>query len=165
MPRHAAAAFVKLHCLVDGYIFAAPTVMRTLLETSWAASTNFLSSTALGRPTFFGSTSPLASFHLPSETYTPRPCASHTLVTEQTKRAVVQRRPHLLLPWTWAWPCNSLRAGSEVQQRHALGLSQKVHNLCLQLPVSAEQAAQHLNSMASLNHQINQLVVRLFPHE
>ena len=46
-----------------------------------------------------------------------------------------------------------------------LGLSQKVHNLWLQIPVSAEQAPQYLNSMASLNHQINQLIVRLFPHK
>ena len=34
-----------------------------------------------------------------------------------------------------------------------------------QLPVSADQAARHLNSMASLNHLINQLAIRLFPHE
>ena len=40
-----------------------------------AASTNYLSATSLGPLTFFGSTSPLASFHLLSGTYTPRLCA------------------------------------------------------------------------------------------
>ena len=119
MPRHAAAAFLKLHCLVEGCIFTAAAVTRTLLETSRAASTNFLSSTSLGWPTFFGFTSPLASFRLLSETYPPQPRVSHTLVTEQTVRAVVQRHPHLLLPWARAEDCNPLRAGSEVQQRHA----------------------------------------------
>ena len=84
-----------------------------------AASTNYLSATSLGPLTFFGSTSPLASFHLLSGIYTPQLCASHTLATEQPIRAMVQRHPHLLLPWAWAWPCNSLRAGSGVQQRHA----------------------------------------------
>ena len=93
-----------------------------------AASTNYLSTTSLWRPTFFGSTSALSSFHLLSGTYTPRLCASHTLATKQTIRAVVQRHPHLLLPWAWAWPCNSLRGGRGVQQRHAgLSLLQKLH--------------------------------------
>ena len=102
-----------------GYIFTASALRRTVLE-DLPGSIHKLSVSHLPwAADLLWFYSPLASFHLLSGTYTPRLCASHTLATEQPIRAMVQRHLHLLLPWAWAWPCNSLRAGSEVQQRHA----------------------------------------------
>jgi hypothetical protein len=70
MPRHAAAAFVlKLLFLTEDTLSQRPLSGELSLKICRAASANYLLSTSLGQPTFIGSTSSLACFHLLSETY------------------------------------------------------------------------------------------------
>ena len=149
-----------------GYIFTASALRRTVLE-DLPGSVHKLSVSHLPWA------ADLLWFYFPlgflppplGDLYASTVCAPYAC-HEQTIRAVVQRHPHLLLPWAWAWPCNSLRAGSGVQQRHAgpQSVAKASYTSGHNSPY-LRTAAGHLNSMASLNHLINQLVIWLFPHK